>query len=736
MMLNVITKDEKTPPVLPAMEQPCCCFSMSELSSATNNFNEKRCIGQGGFGKVYKGKISDGATNTYYAIKRLHFESQQGATEFWVEVKLLSRLRHCNIVPLIGYCNEGKEMALVYEYIQNGTLYDHLHKKRTLLSWSQWLKICIGAARGLDYLHTGTGTQHGVIHRDVKSSNILLDQNYAAKIADFGLAKIGPINQTHTHVSTRVKGTFGYMDPNYFYTGRLTRKSDVYAFGVVLVEVLSGRPALDKSLDEGLAIWAQDMIKQGKLTQLTSSSLRDHISKSSLKEFSRIAGRCLLSHPNQRPTMTEVVGSLDRALSFQEGNASSTQGGITIKKVWSLLLPKGHFELGIPRTAESKEINGSKVISENVRIPVPAIVTEVEVDQRAPLKGQDENHSKPNLVNTSYLNPPIDTSSSASTLDSTEALTEFTKIKESIWISNMDAGYSSCNSLYGSGGYARSEDGENNGLHTRNPASKSSNNAHDHIAAEQKEVFEPGVFIAPLDLGEGTNELKIGRFRRFDKHQVETWWSENREKVYERYNASIPLPTVVAKEVDVDQREPLEAQDENQSQSNLFKLSYLSSLIDTSSSAPTGKVTGLTGIEESILISHGDDGYSKSNSLNGRGGSRVELGSKYMSDHAASQEGENSGFNTRDTINDSNINASSQAEAECIEEYSIEVYRRGVYIHLLTLPDGTNELKRVRFSRRRFSENQAETWWSENREKVCERYNASMPVPSISIYCN
>ncbi|MFS7927937.1 putative protein kinase RLK-Pelle-CrRLK1L-1 family [Helianthus anomalus] len=353
MMLTISTKGEKTTST-PAMEQPCHRFSMSELSSATDNFDEKWCIGHGGCGKVYKGMISTGPTDIY-AIKRLHFMSDQGEPEFWAEVEMLSRLRHCNLVSLIGYCNEGKDMALVYEYMHNGTLSDHLHKKGTHLTWSQRLKICIGAARGLDYLHIGTGTRHGVIHRDVKTTNILLNENYVAKIADFGLAKIGPTNQTHTYVSTKVKGTFGYMDPNYFYTGRLTRKSDVYAFGVVLLEVLCGRPALDKSLDEGLAVWAQDLIKQGKVTQIIDSRLKDHISKSSLKEFSRIVVRCLLSHPDQRPTMSEVVGSLNLALSFQEKKASSAQGGITVRKVWSLLSLKGDFELKSSERIESKD---------------------------------------------------------------------------------------------------------------------------------------------------------------------------------------------------------------------------------------------------------------------------------------------------------------------------------------------------------------------------------------------
>ncbi|KAM0065453.1 putative protein kinase RLK-Pelle-CrRLK1L-1 family [Helianthus debilis subsp. tardiflorus] len=154
------------------------------------------------------------------------------------------------LVPLNGYCSEEKEMVLVYEFMPNGTIEDHLHRGDTKLSWLQRLTICIGVARGLDYLHTGMSAQHGGIHRDVKTSNILLDSNFDAKISDFGLAKAGKINQTPTHVSPLVKGTFEYMDPCHFYSGKLTRKSDVYAFGVVLLEVLSGKRAVDPTLDE------------------------------------------------------------------------------------------------------------------------------------------------------------------------------------------------------------------------------------------------------------------------------------------------------------------------------------------------------------------------------------------------------------------------------------------------------------------------------------------------------
>ncbi|XP_071737046.1 probable serine/threonine-protein kinase PBL11 [Rutidosis leptorrhynchoides] len=219
-------------------------------------------------------------------------------------------------------------MILAYEFMPNGNLQDHLHKLGTDLSWLQRLRICIGAARGLDYLHTGPSTQHGVIHRDVKTSNILLDANFAAKISDFGLAKIGPINQTQTFVSTIVKGTFGYMDPSYFFSGKLTRKSDVYAFGVVLFEVLSGKQAVDPSIDEeqwSLAVWAEDQIKDGKLNKIIDPRLIGQISKKSLKEFASIAGQCLHNHPNQRPTMAEIVFKLDSIL-LHERNTTNSVG--------------------------------------------------------------------------------------------------------------------------------------------------------------------------------------------------------------------------------------------------------------------------------------------------------------------------------------------------------------------------------------------------------------------------
>ncbi|KAK2992191.1 hypothetical protein RJ640_005678, partial [Escallonia rubra] len=317
-------KDNCTLPLPSSEHQLCRRFSFGELQLATNNFDDASVIGRGGFGKVYKGVIDNGAS--IVAIKRLNSRSHQGAREFWTEIELLSRFRHSHLVPLIGYCDECHEMILVYKYMPRGTLADHLHKfdksGNAPLSWVLRLKICIGAARGLDYLHTGTGFKDRVIHRDVKSSNILLDEDWAAKISDFGMSKVGPANQSCTHVSTNVKGTFGYLDPVYYSTHQLTRKSDVYSFGVVLFEVLCGRPAVDIRLDDeeqwGLAGWAKHCVKRRKVDQIIDPSLQGKILSDCLMVFVQIAEQCLHNRPKKRPTMAEVVVKLESALALQE----------------------------------------------------------------------------------------------------------------------------------------------------------------------------------------------------------------------------------------------------------------------------------------------------------------------------------------------------------------------------------------------------------------------------------
>ncbi|KAF7150989.1 hypothetical protein RHSIM_Rhsim02G0066000 [Rhododendron simsii] len=309
----------------------CHCFSLHEILMATNDFDDELVLGTGGFGKVYKGFINDGAMNTVVAIKRLNAQSNQGAEEFWTEVKLLSKFHHTNLVSLIGYCNENQEMILVYEYVACGTLASHLYKSsreesgRSIshLRWAQRLEICLGVARGLDYLHAGT--EQRIIHRDVKSTNILLDEKLAAKVSDFGLCKL-ITSQATTHVSTKVKATRGYWDPEYLITGQVTRKSDVYAFGVVLLEVLCGRPPLDDRLEDeqiSLINWAKMYIKKGKLDRIIDPSLNGETTPHSLKYFAKLANNCLQLKPKERPTMSEVVESLEIVLVSYERKGRS-----------------------------------------------------------------------------------------------------------------------------------------------------------------------------------------------------------------------------------------------------------------------------------------------------------------------------------------------------------------------------------------------------------------------------
>ncbi|KAJ0524677.1 putative protein kinase RLK-Pelle-CrRLK1L-1 family [Helianthus annuus] len=315
-------------------------FSLAEIEYATKNFDDELVIGQGGFGKVFKGYISSEEVGHVVAIKQLDSMSDQGEPEFRAEIDMLSKLRHCHLVSLIGYCHENNEKILVYEYMSNGTLYQHLHKADSApLSWLRRLKIAIGAARGLDYLHTGVGTQHGVIHRDVKSSNILLDESWAAMISDFGLSKIGPTNQLISYVDASVKGTFGYLDPEYFYTRKLTRKTDVYAFGVVLFELISGRLPVDERYGEdqcSLVRWAQKCVKERKLDQMVDFSIKGTISPKCLKRFIHIAHRCVHSVLKERPTMTEVVASLQALLELQEKSNDSGESSYIMGFNWKV----------------------------------------------------------------------------------------------------------------------------------------------------------------------------------------------------------------------------------------------------------------------------------------------------------------------------------------------------------------------------------------------------------------
>ncbi|CAL5369707.1 unnamed protein product [Camellia sinensis] len=295
-------------------------FTYEELSKATNGFSAQNLLGEGGFGCVYKGFLVDGRE---VAVKQLKIGGGQGEREFRAEVEIISRVHHRHLVSLVGYCISEHQRLLVYDFVPNDTLHCHLYagEGRAVMDWATRVKVAAGAARGIAYLHEDCHPR--IIHRDIKSSNILLDKNFEAQVADFGLAKLAA--DANTHVTTRVMGTFGYMAPEYASSGKLTEKSDVYSFGVVLLELITGRKPVDASQplgDESLVEWARPLLNQAleseRFEELADPRLENTYVETEMFRMIEAAAACIRHLASKRPRMSQVVRALDSIGEFTD----------------------------------------------------------------------------------------------------------------------------------------------------------------------------------------------------------------------------------------------------------------------------------------------------------------------------------------------------------------------------------------------------------------------------------
>ncbi|KAL8196492.1 hypothetical protein R6Q57_024787 [Mikania cordata] len=335
-------------------------FSFMELKNATRNFRPDSLLGEGGFGYVFKGWIDESThlaskpgSGTVIAVKKLKTEGFQGHKEWLTEVTYLGQLHHPNLVKLIGYCSEGDNRLLVYEYMPKGSLENHLFRRGPQpLPWATRLKVAIGAARGLVFLHDA---KDQIIYRDLKSSNILLDVDFNAKLSDFGLAKAGPTGD-RTHVSTQVMGTQGYAAPEYIATGRLTTKSDVYSFGVVLLELLSGRRAVDKEkigIEQDLVEWTKPYLgDKRKLFRIMDTRLEGQYHQKGALAAATLASQCLNIEPKSRPRMSEILAELEELQSAKNDSKDHRMDSSPVPRS-----PVGHRQrrstpLGSPLTTQ------------------------------------------------------------------------------------------------------------------------------------------------------------------------------------------------------------------------------------------------------------------------------------------------------------------------------------------------------------------------------------------------
>ncbi|PAN31823.1 hypothetical protein PAHAL_5G445300 [Panicum hallii] len=290
----------------------CRFFTYEDLYQITNGFSAQNLLGEGGFGSVYKGRLADGKE---VAVKKLKEGGGQGEREFHAEVEIISRVHHRHLVSLVGYCISDDQRLLVYDFVPNNTLHYHLHGRGVpVLEWPARVKIAAGSARGIAYLHEDCHPR--IIHRDIKSSNILLDNNFEALVADFGLARLAL--DACTHVTTRVMGTFGYLAPEYASSGKLTERSDVFSFGVVLLELITGRKPVDASKplgDESLVEWARPLLTQalesGNVGELVDTTLGKNYNEVEMFRMIEAAAACIRHSASRRPKMSQVVRVLD-----------------------------------------------------------------------------------------------------------------------------------------------------------------------------------------------------------------------------------------------------------------------------------------------------------------------------------------------------------------------------------------------------------------------------------------
>ncbi|KAK9143610.1 hypothetical protein Syun_013010 [Stephania yunnanensis] len=281
-------------------------YSLKELLSATNNFHKDNKIGEGGFGSVFWGRTSKGVE---IGVKRLKAMSAKAEMEFAMEVEVLGRVRHNNLLGLRGFYAGGDERLIVYDYMPNQSLITHLHGPLAAdvqLDWSRRMRIVVGSAEGIAYLHHEASPH--IIHRDIKASNVLLDSEFQAKVADFGFAKLIP--EGVSHLTTRVKGTLGYLAPEYAMWGKVSESCDVYSFGVLLLEIVSGKKPLEKlpgGVKRDIIQWATPFVEKGSFESIADPRLKGRFDRAQLTNAVRIALQCTDSNPESRPSMMDVV---------------------------------------------------------------------------------------------------------------------------------------------------------------------------------------------------------------------------------------------------------------------------------------------------------------------------------------------------------------------------------------------------------------------------------------------